>query len=150
MTRTLSLTQYTERQREQFLRLISEGIIRKIACESIGIPPVVIQQWVRDDEDFAERYKLAREQQAHAWGDEIIEIADAPCSTIEQVQHAKLRVEARKWLMGKNAPRHYGERVQNDHTHMVGVVLLPALDTDQKALKDISKRLPGSDAGREG
>ena len=137
---------YTEQQRDQLLRLISEGVTKTAACLALAIPTTTVSVWVREDEEFAAKWKRARMEQAHALGDEMLEIADAACGSMEAVQHARLRVETRKWLMSKWAPQHYGEKLRTDHNHTVGVVLLPALDFSQKTLNDISKALPGADA----
>ncbi len=46
---------------------------------------------------------------------EILEIADAPCKDAVEVAHARNRLDTRKWLASKLAPRKYGDRVEHDH-----------------------------------
>lgn len=70
-------------------------------------------------------YARAREHRADWWAEELIEIADNPVKaekvTIkpdgtrervigDAVDRARLRHDARKWLMAKANPRLYGER----------------------------------------
>jgi len=145
MTKTLKkpfvLKGYTEKQRQQLLRLIADGITVTYAAKALGIKKDHINNWIRNDDRFAEQYKQARMQQVHSLGDEILEIADEPIETMEQVQHAKLRVEARKWLMSKWAPRMYGDKVHTDHTHTFGVVILPQLDTQQQVLQAVQQQV---------
>jgi hypothetical protein len=43
---------------------------------------------------------------------EILEIADAPCKDAVEVAHARNRLDTRKWLASKLAPRKYGDRVE--------------------------------------
>ena len=32
------------------------------------------------------------------------------------IQHAKLRIDTRKWLLSKLAPQRYGDRIQHEHS----------------------------------
>jgi hypothetical protein len=57
----------------------------------------------------------AREERADLLAKEILEIADAPCKDAVEVQHARNRIDTRKWLASKLAPRKYGDRVEHDH-----------------------------------
>jgi hypothetical protein len=49
------------------------------------------------------------------WADEIVTLADEPVAPNDNaaVQRARLRVDTRKWLMSKLAPRKYGDRVEH-------------------------------------
>lgn len=73
-----------------------------------------VMKWCRELPEFAEMYARAREDQADYLADRIVEIADG--ATPDDVQVAKLRVDARKWTAAKLKPRKYGERVTNEHT----------------------------------
>ena len=78
--------------------------------------------------DFTEQYARAREAQADKLAEEILAIADDGRSDTyldaegnektdnEAIQRSKLRVEARKWLASKMAPKKYGEKVTQEHT----------------------------------
>jgi terminase small subunit-like protein len=56
----------------------------------------------------------AREERADLLAKEILEIADAPRADQVAVQHARNRIDTRKWLASKLAPRKYGDRVEHD------------------------------------
>jgi hypothetical protein len=56
----------------------------------------------------------AREERADLLAREILEIADAPCKDAVEVQRARNRIDTRKWLASKVAPRKYGDRVERD------------------------------------
>ena len=60
-------------------------------------------------------YARAREERADLLAKEILEIADAPCKDAVEVAHARNRLDTRKWLASKLAPRKYGDRVEHDH-----------------------------------
>jgi hypothetical protein len=67
--------------------------------------------------EFVEQYTRAREIQAEYFADEICDIFDNPPDvTSDHVQHARLRMDARKWLMSKMLPKKYGDRVELAHS----------------------------------
>ena len=101
----------------------------------------------------------AREAQAEHWADEIIEIADDSGLDVvnngeggyridgEAIQRARLRVDARKWLMSKLAPKKYGDRVTNEHTGEVShrvvriervIMPMPVVERDDRKLIEAS------------
>ena len=73
--------------------------------------------------DFTEQYARAREAQADKLAEEILAIADDGRSDTyidaegntksdpEVIQRSKLRVDTRKWLASKMAPKKYGDKV---------------------------------------
>ena len=79
------------------------------------------------NEGFSEKYAKAREAQLARWEDELVEIADdgsndwlkreAEDGSItevlnsEHVTRSRLRVDTRKWIMAKRAPKKYSDRV---------------------------------------
>lgn len=89
-------------------------------------------RWLNDQPSFRDQYARAREAQAEHWADEILEIADdgsndwmerrlkdGATETVidhEHVTRSRLRVDSRKWLMSKLAPKKYGDKVVNEHT----------------------------------
>jgi hypothetical protein len=65
------------------------------------------------------------------WAEELIEIADnarndymmrqfgdtmVDVPNPELIARSKIRIETRKWLMGKSQPKKYGDKVDVDHT----------------------------------
>ncbi len=96
--------------------------VRKI-CTADDMPnEETVYRWILNNEEFSKKYRLAREVQQERHLDEIIEIADkhppltATGSTDSgAVQHAKLRIDTRKWAMARLAPKKYGEKVHLDH-----------------------------------
>lgn len=108
-----------------------------------GMPGVTtILRWLRDDEAFRLQYARAKEDQADFMAEEILEIADDGSNDLmtivkgkesytqenkEVTSRSKLRVEARKWLASKLAPKKYGDKVFNHVT------------TEQPLFPDVSK-----------
>lgn len=108
-------------------RLRKGGTLRK-CCEDEGMPePCTVLRWVNEDVDgFAQRYLEAREIGYMLLADEIIDIADTQelgeetttnekdgttVKTGDMIQHRKLRVDTRKWLLGKVLPKIYGPKL---------------------------------------
>jgi hypothetical protein len=87
--------------------------------------------------EFSEQYARAREAQADKMAEDILVIADEECTTVRASKHGmdggvdgmqevvfdatavarnRLRVDARKWLASKLAPKKYGDKVLNEVT----------------------------------
>ena len=81
-------------------------------CRSKAMPAQsTVYRWIAESAEFSERYARAREIQADMLADEIIEIADACEPEAAAVAKAKARIDARKWLAARLAPKKYGDRV---------------------------------------
>ena len=107
------------------LRDSSKGL-RNLCDEIKGLPDrSTIHDWLSKDSEFADLYARAREDQAEYMAEEILEIADDGKNDYmenddsatgfrvmgENIQRSKVRIDARKWLMGKLKPRKYGDRL---------------------------------------
>lgn len=85
----------------------------------------VFYDWMRKDKELPNRYALARELQADALFDELLDIADdgrndtyvsddgVALTNHEVLQRSRLRIDTRKWILSKMVPKTYGERVEN-------------------------------------
>ena len=83
-----------------------------------------IFKWLSQQEKFAEQYAYARASQMEAMAEEIIDIADdgrndsyetedgEERTNTDVIQRSRLRVDTRKWLMSKLAPKKYGDKVE--------------------------------------
>lgn len=102
--------------------------------------PNLLYDWARDDHAFGEMYARAKEVQADRFAEELIEIADDGSNdwmereiaagvvvTVpdhEHINRSKLRVDTRKFLMAKMAPRKYGEQQIHKHEGAISLELL--------------------------
>ena len=84
-------------------------------------------KWLNEQKEFSEQYARAREAQADLMADEILEIADeterdtiqtdsGEKANTEWISRSRLRVDARKWLASKMAPKKYGDKVTAEVT----------------------------------
>ena len=112
---------------------LAAAICEDISNSSCGIHQIAknhnvtatsIMEWLGKYKEFAEMYARAKDLQADYMAKEMIEIADeATRDTItdpetgneyannEWIQRSKLRVETRKWLAAKLAPKKYGDKI---------------------------------------
>jgi hypothetical protein len=108
-------------------RLVDGDSLRAI-CRDPEMPAIsTVCRWLAQNEEFQKQYACAREAQADTLADEILDIADdSTGDTIdtengekpnnEWISRSRLRVDARKWLAGKMAPKKYGEKLIAEHT----------------------------------
>ncbi len=114
-----------------------------------------VRLWaVTDLDGFSAKYARAREAQADALAEEIIEISDdgtndwmerrsesekgAGVNTGwvlngEHVQRSRLRVDSRKWFASKVAPKKYGDKITQEHSGTVQITGIEMKIIDPKA-----------------
>ncbi|MGH6796181.1 MAG: hypothetical protein ACREDH_13535 [Methylocella sp.] len=122
---------------DAILGAIAAGEPARKACALVGIPHPTFYGALNADQALADRYAQARARGLDAVADEIIAIADGADSGSADV--ARLRVDSRKWLLAKLAPKKYGERTiiagdadnPVDIRHSVASRLLPELAADE-------------------
>jgi len=131
--------------------LISGKSLRSF-CSKTGTPSKsTVMRWLLKFEDFRDQYAIARTMQAETHVDEMIEIADTECKqpivhegkavevngkilmtvTSAGVSHARLRIETRKWVAVKMAPKKYGEQEKHviKSPEGTGVLKIPTIAT---------------------
>jgi transposase-like protein len=115
---------FSEKLADEICRLIAEGVSLSDVCRREGMPVrQTVHDWVINNRDgFGDRYARARELQADRFAEELLEIADDTSHDVverngelvvdhEHIQRSKLRVDTRKWLMARMAPRKWGDKV---------------------------------------
>lgn len=132
----MTKTTYTPELAEMICERIAEGESLRAICVREDYPSVsTFLLWVAKSDagdpiyaGLSEQYARAMEQRTEYMAEHIIEIADDAANDFvtddegnerfqqEAVQRAKLRIETRKWLMGKMKPKKYGDKVLNEHT----------------------------------
>ena len=121
-------TRYTPEVAADICTRLAEGESLRSICDDAAIPArSTVLGWLFDGEhgDFMDQYARAREAQAEAHADEIIDIADDGSNDFtedkdgkaivdhEHIQRSRLRVDARKWIAAKLLPKKYGDRLQH-------------------------------------
>lgn len=115
---------YTEQKANAICDKIAEGQALSTICKADDMPSTVtVFKWLQDFPEFLNKYTRAREVQADKMAEEILQIADDGINDtytnddgVEFTNHdviarSRLRVDARKWLASKLAPKKYGDKV---------------------------------------
>jgi hypothetical protein len=120
---------------------LSDGISLRQICSVPSMPDRgTVIRWLANPDHgyFCIQYACAREAQADRLAEEMLEIADEDCSTVRADKHGsrdddgegntevvfdavavarnRLRVDARKWLASKMAPKKYGDKLTQELT----------------------------------
>ena len=106
------------------LRLsFGEGLVKICKDDHLPARQTVIS-WLFKHKEFADRYAQAREAQADYLLEELLDIADNTEGDTytdakgnvridhENINRSRLRVDTRKWVITKLAPKKYGDRVE--------------------------------------
>ncbi len=117
---------YCPETAERICERIADGESLRSICSDETMPGLAtVRQWLADPakKSFRLRYADAREALADTIFEEIREIADdaerdlrddpkrGPVVNGEHLQRAKLRIDARKWMAAKLAPKKYGDKI---------------------------------------
>ena len=112
---------------------LAEEICEAIATSSDGLTKLCklnphwpvrskIMKWRLKHKDFGDKYARAKQNQVESLIDEILEIADDSSNDFvinengkvvanhDHISRSKLRIDTRKWIAGKLAPRLYGDK----------------------------------------
>lgn len=103
----------------------SKGI-KRLCKEHDGWPnPDTIYHWVSTNQEFSDQYARAKRQQIEVIVDEMLDLADDTSQDNvvnsegkliidhEHINRSRLRIDTRKWLAAKLAPKIYGERISS-------------------------------------
>lgn len=129
---------------------IANGESLRSICSGDDTPAAsTVFLWLADDSTFSEQYARAREAQADALFDEILDIADDGrndwmerknkddqnigwVENGEALRRSALRVDARKWMAGKLKPKKYGDKLELEHGGRVELVPVINLNAPSK------------------
>jgi hypothetical protein len=120
---------YTPKIANAICARIAGGESLRTICEDEETPDKsTVLRWLGRHQEFRDQYAQARESQMDAMSEEILEIADDAAGDAivddngnvrtnnEVVARSRLRIDTRKWLMSKLAPKKYGDRIVTEHT----------------------------------
>lgn len=101
-------------------RIADGQSIRKI-CRDESMPAMpTIFFWLREYPEFLEQYNVAKEAQADAMAEDMLDIADTLPAMTEKgidsadVAHMRLRIDTRKWIASKLKPKKYGDKIEQE------------------------------------
>ena len=121
---------FTQKIADQICNRIADGESLRAICRDQDMPATsTVCKWLAENTEFSEQYARAREAQADAIFDDILDIADNAKNDWmeregdggagwqlngEHIQRSRVRIDARKWMAGKLAPKKYGDRQEID------------------------------------
>lgn len=126
-------TIYTEELAALICERLADGESLRTICADPDMPAKsTVFQWLTDNELFRTKYTHAREAQADALFDEMLDIADDGSNDWmekrngdgenigwqengEALRRSQLRVATRQWMASKLLPKKYGDKVTNIH-----------------------------------
>lgn len=104
---------FTQEMADHICERLSEGESLRSICRDAGFPDkATVFRWLIANKEFRDQYARARETQADAIADEILNIADEA----EDAAKARVQIDARKWLAGKLRPKVYGDKITQEQT----------------------------------
>lgn len=147
-------TDYNELTGDKLCGLIAEGRSVRSICREYDWAPCLttFYRWLRTVPAFAKQYENSKEESADALADDILDIADDELKDYrtvtdqngsqvvidkDNIQRARLKVDARKWIASKLKPRKYGDFGRTEMTGANGGPLLVSIaDQIRKAHGD--------------
>lgn len=110
----------------EILAQIAEGLSLRAVCrkgDDWTPTESTFRDWCGEDADLAAQYIRAREDRAELIFEQCLIIADSQegdvviVDGVEQANHdaiarAKLKIDTRKWMLGKMQPKKYGEKLE--------------------------------------
>lgn len=120
-------TDYNTDLANEICARIAEGESLRSICRCEGMPNIrSVMRWLGIHPEFSQQYARAREAQAESMFEEMLEIADDGSNdwmertgkdgetgdTVvdhEHVSRSKLRIDTRKWMLARMAPKKYGD-----------------------------------------
>jgi len=115
----MSKANHTEETFTAILERIALGEPAGKICAEPGMPSnETFWAKLNSDDAYSKRYARAKTSAMELMADEIIKIADesTDCESNAGVSAAKLRVDTRRWIMAKLAPKRFGEKLEIDQT----------------------------------
>jgi hypothetical protein len=153
-------TLYSEEMGNKICERLALGESLVDICLDKEIPCLsTVYRWLSLFPDFSDRYARARLVQADVLFDQIIKIADTPVLGVktitkptgveytegDMIEHRRLRVDARKWVAAKLAPKKYGDKIETtlrgDANHPIAIENVTARELVQSRIADLATRL---------
>lgn len=125
-------TKYTKALGDEICRRLAGGEALGKICKDVGVDRDAVRRWRDADEAFSRQYARAREDYYDCLAEEMMVIANNrsdghihECGVdgqgqswekdkyYDNVEHRKLQIETRKWLLTKLSPK-YKERVTQE------------------------------------
>lgn len=119
-------TDYCQEVADAICERLADGESLRSICLDDAMPSKAsVFRWLGIHKEFSDQYARAREEQAEAFADEMVAIADERETIVKDgngetvvafdataVARNRLRIDARKWVASKLKPKKYGEKLE--------------------------------------
>lgn len=118
--------------------------------------------WCDERPEIAEQYTRARALLLEHHAQQIMDIADTPVEGVtrttkadgsveekagDMIEHRRLQIESRKWILSRLLPKRYGDRQHIEHSGSVSIAdSLRAAKDGRKAIRNDETRLADSES----
>ena len=120
---------FTDDEKAMYVALVcrsmKDGLTARKAAALHGIPLSSVWDWCHANPVWNGQYEEAREALYRHWEEDVIDISDEQqdgvivkdkilgreIETRDMIEHRRLRVESRKWLLSKLKARKYGDKL---------------------------------------
>ena len=139
---------------ERICKAIEAGKSLRQAAKAEGVTAGAVRKWMKRFPEFGTQYAQACEIKWHSYADELDETLDEAdraaldpeCGT-QRLTALRLRIDTRKWQLGKMLPKVYGDRTQMVVEAANPADLLPKHTAEQdgaflRMLADIQAKTP--------
>lgn len=129
--------------RDTILDRIRDGESLHAICHDDDMPnEKTVYEWLKTDVEFSKNYAHAREIRSDRIFEEILQIADdgsndtyedengREVTNHDVIARSRLRVDARKWMLGKMQPKKYGDKLDLNHSGSVTIERVSFADSD--------------------
>lgn len=124
---------YPESIKDTICESLADGQSLREICSRDGFPgKATVMRWLQADEAFRDQYARAKEIGVEALAEDILDIADDArndwmarkdpegqnigwIANGEAARRSQIRIDARKWLLAKLAPKKYGDKIETTH-----------------------------------
>jgi hypothetical protein len=144
---------FTQEIADAICERLAEGNSLRTICAAEDMPnKATVFRWLSAHDTFRDQYARAREAQADALFDEIIDIANTPITgektkvdkdgnviemtKADMIEHRRLQIDARKWVAGKLRPKVYGDKLDVDLTGALDFVVSAKPVSEEEWLKE--------------
>lgn len=125
-------TDYSPELAALICAMIVEGMSLRTISKQESMPCVsTMMNWLHKHPEFLEQYTKAKQEQADAFIEEMLDIADDGTNDWmerhdddggnigwkvngEHIQRSRLRIETRKWIASKMKPKKYGDKLTQE------------------------------------
>lgn len=110
---------YSDALAAEICERLAAGASLNAICTDPHMPTrQAVHEWIADNRaGFGDKYARTRAVQADHYADEIIEIVDAETDPVR----ARVRMDGRKWVASKLAPKKYGDKLETENRNTVNV-----------------------------